>query len=439
MLPKYFKKRLSFASGLAGCFSSLSFFVYPPMTTFLIDTFSLKGALLIMGALALHCCLCGALLRPLTFYTKPPPEVPSSYVEDPVDDVSNLGSADYDDRVSEADGDGYIFIEDALVELKRKRMQESAQQEYMKVSTQEERPVGKKSHSIENVHGQQNDVWLKDKFPAHIQRDMQLDNRRRVRSESSPLPYHDDDAFTKSCSYVDNFESRRQRSASSPLRPEEVTRKRGSSFLEGRSLRSIAPSLPMLWMPDPALSELETLASEQNLAPPKFGVLALLRNPSFLLFVVGVGAGSAIWLSTPFLLPPYCHEIEFTKAESSHILAAIGIADTVSRLVWGVLGDVKVLQKIRLVQVQYIVTGIILAILPEVRTFWAVTAVCIVMAMFAGSHVVYLTLLLAERVPLTQLGTAMGLFLAFQSVLAAACSQMYGKLLLKSCCISSAC
>lgn len=68
MVGNYFKKRRSFANGLALAGSSIGTFALPPLIQYLINTYTVKGALLLLGGIYFHVTFFGALLRPLSSY-----------------------------------------------------------------------------------------------------------------------------------------------------------------------------------------------------------------------------------------------------------------------------------------------------------------------------------------------------------------------------------
>lgn len=65
MLSLYFDKRRPVANALASAGECILTFVLTPLFQLLIDSYSWRGALLILGGLQLHLCVCGMLLRPL--------------------------------------------------------------------------------------------------------------------------------------------------------------------------------------------------------------------------------------------------------------------------------------------------------------------------------------------------------------------------------------
>lgn len=65
MLGLYFEKKRPVANALASSGECSLTFVLTPLFQLLIDSFSWRGALLILGGLQLNLCVCGMLLRPL--------------------------------------------------------------------------------------------------------------------------------------------------------------------------------------------------------------------------------------------------------------------------------------------------------------------------------------------------------------------------------------
>ena len=67
-LGSYFRKHRTFANGLAVAGSSVGTFILPPLIRYLVDEYSFRGAMMILGGLLFNLCVCGALYRPLSFY-----------------------------------------------------------------------------------------------------------------------------------------------------------------------------------------------------------------------------------------------------------------------------------------------------------------------------------------------------------------------------------
>lgn len=66
MVGLYFDKRRPIANAVSSAGECVLTFVFMPLSQWLIDSYSWRGAMLILGGLQLNLCVCGALLRPLT-------------------------------------------------------------------------------------------------------------------------------------------------------------------------------------------------------------------------------------------------------------------------------------------------------------------------------------------------------------------------------------
>ena len=66
MVGSYFCERKALAYGIAMSGSGIRTFVLAPVVQLLIEHYSWRGALLILGGFVSNLCVCGALLRPIT-------------------------------------------------------------------------------------------------------------------------------------------------------------------------------------------------------------------------------------------------------------------------------------------------------------------------------------------------------------------------------------
>ncbi|NXN96823.1 MOT2 protein, partial [Rhinopomastus cyanomelas] len=65
IIGKYFLKKRPIANGLAMAGSPVMLCTLAPLNQFLFDNFGWRGSFLILGAILLHCCVAGALFRPI--------------------------------------------------------------------------------------------------------------------------------------------------------------------------------------------------------------------------------------------------------------------------------------------------------------------------------------------------------------------------------------
>ena len=67
-MGQYFQKRRAVANGIALSGVGTGTLVFPPIFRLLLDTYGLRGALLVMAGISLNVCVAGALLRPISAY-----------------------------------------------------------------------------------------------------------------------------------------------------------------------------------------------------------------------------------------------------------------------------------------------------------------------------------------------------------------------------------
>ncbi|XP_060790817.1 monocarboxylate transporter 12-B-like [Neoarius graeffei] len=70
MVDTYFNKRKALAYGIAMSGRGIGIFILPPLLQYLINLYSWRGALLILGGLVSNLCVCGSLMRPLVVQNK---------------------------------------------------------------------------------------------------------------------------------------------------------------------------------------------------------------------------------------------------------------------------------------------------------------------------------------------------------------------------------
>ncbi|XP_072030311.1 monocarboxylate transporter 13-like [Amphiura filiformis] len=62
-LADYFEKHYTVANSIAYLGSSVALVIFAPLTQYLLNTYGLKGTLLVLGSISLHVSICGAVLK----------------------------------------------------------------------------------------------------------------------------------------------------------------------------------------------------------------------------------------------------------------------------------------------------------------------------------------------------------------------------------------
>ena len=76
-MSQYFKHRRAIANGIAMSGVGIGQLILSPILRLLLDTYGLKGALLIMAGISLHVCVAAALMRPTSAYRRKAKKEPS--------------------------------------------------------------------------------------------------------------------------------------------------------------------------------------------------------------------------------------------------------------------------------------------------------------------------------------------------------------------------
>ncbi|XP_057682584.1 monocarboxylate transporter 6 [Corythoichthys intestinalis] len=76
ILGQYFVERRAFANAVSSTGTALGLCALPALADFLRERFGWRGSFLVLGAVLFHCCVCGALMRPL--WPPPPPAEPGT-------------------------------------------------------------------------------------------------------------------------------------------------------------------------------------------------------------------------------------------------------------------------------------------------------------------------------------------------------------------------
>ncbi|XP_035303930.1 monocarboxylate transporter 6 [Cricetulus griseus] len=74
VLGLYFVHRRPLANALASIGISVGVTLWPLLARYLLETLGWRGAFLIFGGIVLHCCVCGAILRPVATSVVPEPK-----------------------------------------------------------------------------------------------------------------------------------------------------------------------------------------------------------------------------------------------------------------------------------------------------------------------------------------------------------------------------
>ncbi|KAL4239124.1 Major Facilitator superfamily [Mactra antiquata] len=102
-ISHYFDARRGFANSLAISGSCIGGLIFAPLITSLLSTYGYSGCILIISAVLLNGCVCGALLRPTSFYSKHHRQKTDSEIEENQPLNESLVQKMEDDHMTKSD------------------------------------------------------------------------------------------------------------------------------------------------------------------------------------------------------------------------------------------------------------------------------------------------------------------------------------------------
>ncbi|KAL4239123.1 hypothetical protein ACF0H5_003825 [Mactra antiquata] len=102
-ISHYFDARRGFANSLATSGSCIGGLIFAPLITSLLSTYGYSGCILIIAAILLNGCVCGALLRPTSFYSKHHRQKTDSEIEEKQPLNESLVQGNIDDHMDKSD------------------------------------------------------------------------------------------------------------------------------------------------------------------------------------------------------------------------------------------------------------------------------------------------------------------------------------------------
>lgn len=428
-VAQYFEKRRSFATGLAVCGSGFGTFLLAPATEQLLQEYGWRGAMLILGGVILNVVVCGGVMRPLegkpliVEEDEPPGEdrgqveagqLPAPGKKDPTEGdcpetEALLGNGDAEtEGVQDLNPEAIMLtLEDLLTDAPRSGKTPSALPAHV---TQ-----GVKFHShhhlappssngvaapvVDGALLAMSDGALHQKNGnVHHRRDPGFLRQTSASSSASVAlrPVGRKDVFyTASLQHIPMFVADHDMYITSITSLHDET---DTGVGEDRS-KVCGLSVPSEFA--------EALAQMMD--------FSLLRNPVFLLFAIS-NFFTSIGFNMPFMfLPDRAILAGISERNAAWLLSAIGISNTVGRVVFGYMADLKSVNRQVLYSVALVICGAATALSPFVGGNYILLMIyAAIFGMFIGVYVSLTSVVLVDLLGIELLTNSFGLLLLFQ-------------------------
>ena len=444
LLGRYFHKRRSIATAVAMVGVNAGGMVMPMLITFLIDEYSLRGALLIYGGIMLNTIVFGALLRPLDLHL-----YDTSESEDSTNDTlsTEKGSSSFEENVEKKN----IFAnshekEDISINDKKEFLLiiHDKKNEFTKSNDKENMFLNghAKTDIFESTQGK------KDSFRNDYYKEQVLTNAL-VKTNSLKVPISvstrsiDNNEYESYGRNSNKFETlippMRHRTFSESHKPNSNSKQSQSSNIANLHFAS-TPNI--ICMSLPSLNQFVVVEEEERNQEPNenrsvvksrlqraLHVLdcSLFCNPLFLLLVVTSLFGILVAAVPTAYVPALAVTRGISKKSAPVLVAAASASGIVSRLLVGLFADSGCMRKHVILIICLILTGVTFFLVTVVNDLTWLIVFSASYGFFGSIYFSLWPVILVDFLGLEKLATCYGFIEFFQGASLAASHPFIGK------------
>lgn len=411
----YFEKRRSFATGIAVCGSGIGTFILAPLMRWLLVQYTWRGTFLILGGLLLNCAAFGLLFRPIDV------DVPTE--ESDCDEVEQEQENSNDKLViPEITGD----IDITPKAHRKIRKESNPVHRYMKHQHVPQ------SHRKELDLDEIGLVQMVAKSEGYINKLSDDDNlvasrfslnepsaSRRKRLEATQMDqlFLDDNKHDKRHRHLSPF-SRRDVFYTSSVQDMHEYQEAPEEY-EARVV-----NLSREKMDSRNDDEFKNETEDDNTSSPARTLrimremldLSLLADPVYLMFVIS-NFLTSIGFNAPYIfLPDRATAVGIDDSSGALLVSAIGISNTIGRVVLGFLSDQQWVNRLYLYNISLTICGVFTGFSVLGDSYAWLLAYSVVFGACMGCYVSLTSVILVDLLSLEELTNAFGLLLLFQGI-----------------------
>ncbi|KAL8586249.1 hypothetical protein ACOMHN_003764 [Nucella lapillus] len=415
-VAQYFEKRRSFATGLAVCGSGFGTFAMAPITKLLVEEYSWRGTMLILGGVILNVTVCGAVFRPLEASS-----ADSSEDGEKGENEKNNGLKTVPENEAllgeKVNNDGFpndMFLDNFELEIKVTDFSKSSECGGGGDTSTLPLNSGKQVALISNsdndlaphVHNEANSINIAKiaksdgalhrlrKSPHH-QRGRRFVRQQSITATNRPVG-RKDVFYTGSLQNIPMYRSHRDLYITSIT---SLGAKQGEEEVEESSSKCCGITVP----------------SEFREAFQEMMDFSLLKNPVFLMFAIS-NFFTSIGFNMPFIfLPDRAKLVGIDEERAAWLLSTIGITNTLGRVVFGFMADLKWVNRLMLYNTALTICGLATALSPFVGgNYELLMTYAAVFGIFIGVYVSLTSVVLVDLLGIDLLTNSFGLLLLFQ-------------------------
>ncbi|XP_067670098.1 monocarboxylate transporter 12-like [Haliotis asinina] len=392
MVGHHFVKRRSLANGISVAGSGVGQFVLPNLVRYLLNEYSYQGCMLIIGAMMLHVCVCGALMRPLSSYKKKNKVA----IVNQKEDKGLLNSS-----LEQNDLSGGLTEKNRLLDKRVAQLTNSNQE------------ITGSSRSLESGPA--------DRYSRHKNR--LIDSKLRYFSEDVPELHGSKHSLDSKRQPPQRFYSVEEAAPPSPVRHRRLrhlseTKSETSLFastgdLVIASLQNIPGSVVEVDETEEPVSKYRCCdlcrvsEAKSKSSVPLFD-WQLLVNPVFLVYLCSVLIANFGYPNVFIMLASYCEELRLDKDTAALLFSLIGLSDLCGRLFFGWFSDLKFFPRRYGFLGTMAISGMLSILLPIIKYYEMLIFFCCTYGFFAGSYIALIAVVLVDCLGVEKLSSAFG-------------------------------
>lgn len=401
LLGRYFKKRLSLATATTSMGISLATIGGTPMTQTLLDTFGLRGTVLILAGITLHCVPASMLLRPTSYYSSAPTATPEESVK-----ARDCGSESFLEKKKEEDS--IALVEEQAVLINNNAGDDHETQNKRKHHKMSANMPQRRQRSVsESWHVQ---FQTKLNNVPHLRSSFQIDeNLDGFKNFNSYL--RDQAGITASVTNILS-QSLRYLSDTSSLYGSSLTQNpdlylRTTSARPGNENHKEAQQV----LPDEEKeSDKQLFKGIDNNNEKTFirklkdsAKKSVYTNPAALFLLLSSGLGIHTQAGINYM-PATGMENGLTDKQISLLLTVLGVADILSKFAVGVLGDSGIIRRIHIACISQLITGVLFQFVVVFQGFPLMLVLQVVLGLCVGVFHVLLPVITVDFLGVQHMG-----------------------------------
>nr|CAI5840555.1 unnamed protein product [Callosobruchus analis] len=388
----YFVKLRGVANGICISGSAFGSILIPPLLRVILDTYSTRGTMLIMGGLTLNVFVAALFYDKVELHMKREPiekkdeeadTLQAKFIISQEDSLPSLPHADsFLEQLESSEGSFNRSVSSAAVQnLKSKEHRERkismpmGKHEVMKAKAGHSMSSNTTLHAVpekESNGGKAMEVYSQSRLPS---------TRRRSAPKRS--------TSTSSFQYI----STPYHGSTLTLQPEIFA----SSF----SLKSGAKGK----------------TKEEEVKKPKLFDISLLKDPIYLVILISNATNAISYTNFLILLPSYAQTLNFDKNQGALLLSIVSALDLVGRIGGSALSDLTNFPKCWYFVIGLLVSGISLGFMPLFGNYWVIAAFCCLFGVSSGVYVGVTAIVMADMLGEERLQSTYGMGLFVNGIL----------------------